>query len=80
MSPYTQQWIAQEIRLRRGLLKTQADWARAHLKPGERPSQMQLDVFQYVAFWRLVMKDAELRLNFGDIGEVEAGTIREIGQ
>jgi hypothetical protein len=75
MTDATQQRIGQEIRLRRGILKAEADWARAQ---PESPAQIEL--FRYVAFWRLVLKDAELRLNFGDIGEVEAGTIRAIGR
>lgn len=59
----------------RGLLKAQGDWARTQPR-----SETQIEMFRHIAFWRVVLKDAELRLNFGDLGEVEAGTVREIGQ
>jgi hypothetical protein len=75
MTAETRQLIAKDIRLLRGMLTSMADWARAH-----PPSDMQRELYRRVAFWRIVLKDAELRMAFGDIGEVEAGLAREIGK
>lgn len=75
MTSETRHLIAKDIRLLRGVLTAQADWARAH-----EASEMQRELYRRVAFWRIVLKDAELRLAFGDVGEVEAGMEREIGK
>lgn len=76
MSPSTQRHIAQDVRLVRGLLTAHWDWMRANV-----PADAQRECFRRIAFWRLVLRDAELRLAFAgeDDSEVNASVDREFG-